>query len=166
MDIYFSADHHFFHENIRTYCNRPFVSGKEMNAVMIERWNATVKPDDIVYHLGDFAFLLPLPRLKELVASLNGTKFLIKGNHDKSISRMKEAGFRDGYRDLLFRHPSGTDLYLSHKPNFAFNNQYPGAYHLCGHVHGLWARSGCAIYNVGVDVRNFTPVTLEELLGT
>ena len=27
-----------------------------MDAVMVANWNAIVQPDDIVWHLGDFAF--------------------------------------------------------------------------------------------------------------
>jgi calcineurin-like phosphoesterase family protein len=52
--VWFTADHHFGHENIIKFCNRPFASAQEMDEAMIERWNSVVKPDDKVYHLGDF----------------------------------------------------------------------------------------------------------------
>jgi calcineurin-like phosphoesterase family protein len=48
--------HTFFHRNIIQYSNRPFESVEDMNEQMIQRWNKQVKKDDIVYHLGDFAF--------------------------------------------------------------------------------------------------------------
>ena len=74
------------HENIIKYCNRGidgrvFADAREMDAVMIARWNEVVGPDDTVYHLGDFA-LCPDWRKREILHSLNGRKILIVGNHD------------------------------------------------------------------------------------
>ena len=54
MKFWYSSDSHFHHRRIIEYCSRPFPSVEEMNQVMIERWNEVVKPDDIVYHCGDF----------------------------------------------------------------------------------------------------------------
>jgi calcineurin-like phosphoesterase family protein len=55
MAIFFTSDHHFGHENIIRYCNRPFTSVQQMNEIMILRWNGAVLPEDEVYYLGDFA---------------------------------------------------------------------------------------------------------------
>ena len=54
--IWFTSDTHFFHNNIIDYCKRPFVNAEEMNEYIIKQWNSVVKPQDEVYHLGDFAF--------------------------------------------------------------------------------------------------------------
>ncbi|WP_395092280.1 hypothetical protein [Armatimonas sp.] len=51
--LWFTSDHHFGHDNIRSHCQRPFDSTEEMNEAMIDRWNACVAPGDTVYHLGD-----------------------------------------------------------------------------------------------------------------
>lgn len=53
MSIFFTADLHFWHENIIQYCQRPFASADEMNSALISNWNARVTPDDTVYILGD-----------------------------------------------------------------------------------------------------------------
>lgn len=53
MTEYVISDTHFFHRNIIDYCKRPFKSVEEMNSEMIRKWHRRVKPDDIVYHLGD-----------------------------------------------------------------------------------------------------------------
>ncbi|MBU1198280.1 MAG: hypothetical protein KKF46_05170 [Nanoarchaeota archaeon] len=56
-DIYLIGDTHFDHTKIRTiYCKRPFHSNKEMNEAMLDNWNSTVHPKDIVYFLGDLAY--------------------------------------------------------------------------------------------------------------
>ena len=78
---YFIADTHFNHENIIRYCNRPFENSNEMNEYIINKWNSVVNENDVVYHLGDVGFG-NTEELKQLVGRLNGTKILIRGNHD------------------------------------------------------------------------------------
>ncbi len=58
MTTLFTADTHFFHKNIIKYCNRPFNTVEDMNEELIKRWNETVAPDDLVYHLGDFGLYI------------------------------------------------------------------------------------------------------------
>ncbi len=81
INTWFISDTHFGHVNILEYEKkaRPFETVEEMNEVMIERWNSVVKPNDIIFHLGDFCF----GRHNLGIASrLNGKKKLILGNHD------------------------------------------------------------------------------------
>jgi calcineurin-like phosphoesterase family protein len=58
---------------------RPFTSNEEMDETMIERWNAKVKENDVVFHLGDVVIN---KRYLPLLDRLNGSKRLIMGNHD------------------------------------------------------------------------------------
>ena len=46
---------------------------------IIDNWNKTVKPDDIIIHFGDLAW----KGHREILPLLNGRKILILGNHDK-----------------------------------------------------------------------------------
>ena len=73
--IYFTSDTHFGHANIIKYCKRPFANVDEMNIALVAAWNAKVKPEDTVYHLGDVTF-----KRLDMVPLLNGTKILIRGN--------------------------------------------------------------------------------------
>lgn len=157
MTMYFTSDTHFNHSNIIKYCNRPFVSTTEMNRVMIERWNAVVRPGDVVYHLGDFAMGAPI-RWADFLQALNGKKILIKGNHDKNLTYMKDkVGFDEVYEELTLETTQGT-WWLSHHPVKTPRRL------LCGHIHDKWRRLGFII-NVGVDMWDFTPRTIEELLA-
>src|SRR5579863_1697262 len=81
IETWFISDTHFGHKNILEYEKdaRPFSTIKEMNEVIIERWNHTVNRNDIVFHLGDFAFGRHNISIAE---RLNGKKKLIMGNHD------------------------------------------------------------------------------------
>lgn len=49
------------------------------NAWLVHRWNNVVGPNDLVLHLGDFAFR----GMQEIIPQLNGVKILILGNHDR-----------------------------------------------------------------------------------
>jgi calcineurin-like phosphoesterase family protein len=53
-DTWFTSDFHLGHFNIIRYCNRPFPDTAGMNAAILERLNASVKQDDVLYFLGDF----------------------------------------------------------------------------------------------------------------
>lgn len=76
---FFIADTHFGENNIRRYENRPFESAEEMDALLIKNWNSVVSSDDEVYVLGDFG---ADKKEAEVLADLNGIKYLVKGNHD------------------------------------------------------------------------------------
>ena len=74
---------HFGHTNIIRFCKRPWKTVEEMDNALIQNWNSVVGENDIVFHLGDFAFA-PNWRWKELLVKLNGRIYLIMGNHDES----------------------------------------------------------------------------------
>lgn len=42
-EIWFTADTHFNHDNIREHCNRPFDNADEMDETLITNWNSLVK---------------------------------------------------------------------------------------------------------------------------
>ena len=56
-NVWFTSDFHFSHFNIIRYCDRQFVSSREMDDVIAERVNACVKPNDILYFLGISAWV-------------------------------------------------------------------------------------------------------------
>ena len=76
------ADWHYAHANILAFDNRPFKTVEEMNKELVKRWNAAVDPGDTVYVLGDM-FWCKAQEALPVLQSLNGQKFLIKGNHDR-----------------------------------------------------------------------------------
>lgn len=178
MNVFFTSDTHFGHANIIKYCNRPFASKEEMDAVLLENWNSTVKPGDRIYHLGDFAFLKS-DAARDLLKKLNGEKILIKGNHDKSKGTMQGLGFNQVY-DSLQIEIGGDTLWMNHYPYPYAEDPYSFSgdpsqlkddfrtWLLCGHVHTSWkikrfkGRTNGMI-NVGVDQWGFKPISIEEL---
>ena len=177
---YFTSDTHFGHGNIIKYCTRPFLSAGEMDVTIINNWNAIVKPEDTVYHLGDAFFTSP-ERAKHILSILNGHKILILGNHDRTGHKMKEWGFEEVYQSLQLTLSDGTIANLSHYPykgtadphfRLKFENKNlkdDGRLLICGHVHTSWkTRPGQYknhMVNVGQDQWNFTPISEDELLA-
>lgn len=161
MATWFTSDTHFAHSAIVQYCARPFRDSDEMDRVMIERWNATVAPTDLVYHLGDFAFG-PVANIGAFRARLSGRIHLIRGNHDRGAARMKSFFGEENVSDALSLVEDGLRLILTHRP-ISVEKAALFDYALNGHVHEKWTRKGNQL-NVGVDVRGFRPVSLRELV--
>jgi calcineurin-like phosphoesterase family protein len=162
LTTWFTSDTHFSHANIIEFCGRPFANVEEMDREMVARWNARVQPGDTVYHLGDFAFG-PFENIGKFRGLLNGEIVLVRGNHDRSEKRMREAGFAS-VTSASVVWIQGSALFLSHKPAVDLPTETID-FHFHGHVHERYKRRGNQI-NVGVDVRGFAPATLEELLAT
>src|SRR5439155_1572840 len=82
MAIFFTSDTHFGHGGALGLYRRPFASVAAMNEALVERWNETVGPDDVVWHLGDFAIRQRPAVVAGLLARLSGRKHLVAGNND------------------------------------------------------------------------------------
>src|SRR5208337_3674878 len=55
MSTYVTSDHHFGHAGALGLYRRPFESVAEMDRQMIGHWNLMVRPEDEIWHLGNFA---------------------------------------------------------------------------------------------------------------
>lgn len=135
---------------------RPFASVAEMDEAMIERWNATVRPHDKVYHLGDVAMD---KRAIALVGRCHGHKRLVRGNHDI---------FDDKYYRPFFDAIYGTrllaGLLLSHIPIHPESLRRDW-FNVHGHVHNNVKplHYGPRYFNVSVEAIDYRPVALEDI---
>lgn len=172
---WFTADHHFSHFNIIRYCSRPFASIEEMNEEMARRWNALVEENDLVYHLGDFAF--GLGEVEKWKQRLNGEIILIAGNHDCFPHKKPQLleRYRKLFKEVCFEkiiEIEGRKIKLHHYPYQEHVNEKHHLirpekseedFLLCGHIHEKWHKKGTAI-NVGVDRNNFSPISVERVI--
>jgi calcineurin-like phosphoesterase family protein len=166
--IYFTADLHFRHFNIIRHCNRPFATVEEMDETLTRNWNATVKPEDEVYVLGDLT-MAPAPEAHRILTSLNGTKYFLRGNHDRFLKQFtpyeKDFVWIKDY--FLLRH-DGRAYVLCHYPFAEWDGFHRGAIHLYGHIHtnresAARLDTNALSFNVGVDCTDFRPVSIEEI---
>lgn len=162
--LFFTSDTHFFHSNIIKYCNRPFSNVEKMNQKIIENWNNRVQEKDVVFHLGDIGFK---NKTLEIISHLAGTKFLCRGNHDRSFSEKKllDSGFQGVYKKPILIHHvtpySIIPIFCMHSPVILRKNSI----NLCGHIHDEWKSREEGVLNVGVDVRDFTPISVTDLVS-
>lgn len=155
MTIYYTSDTHYDHKNIIKYSNRPFRDVAEMNYQMIKRWNEAVKPQDTVYHLGDFGF--GKDNDKHAV-QLNGQKFIILGNHDKHAP----VGFtRLGQCHEIY--DSDHKIIMCHYALRVWNKSHHGSLMLYGHSHGSLPGDSQSL-DVGVDCWDYYPVALDQII--
>ena len=175
--LFFTSDTHFGHELIRKVCYRPFDTVDEMDERMIENWNNVVGKDDIVFHLGDFAFG-GSQLWNGILERLNGHKILILGNHDRKNYREGYSKYFDYVGQQLQLNIDGRSVYLNLYPFLCYGGTYRRdedlVYQLFGHVHTCPERyKGKDFdrlyilfpyqYDVGVDNNNFTPISWEAV---
>ena len=182
QQLHVISDTHFFHANITKYCSRP----ADVDALMEKNWREIVRCNDIVIHLGDFAFK-DAGRAAELCKRLPGTKILILGNHDRSRATMRKIGFDEVWPpskdfrivgEYMFQVIDGrvpviadsSIIKLSHRPIPDVDFPY---FH--GHIHNnpcpfdddrhYYPMPRIRGRNVCVEVINYRPVPLMALLG-
>jgi calcineurin-like phosphoesterase family protein len=163
MTIFFTSDTHFGHGGALGLYRRPFASVAAMNETMVERWNDTVGTDDEIWHLGDFAIRQPAAVVAELLARLHGEKHLVAGNNDPPATTGLESWSSvHPYTEIT---TDGVWLVLCHYPFRSWRGMDKGWLNLHGHSHGR-IKPQPRQYDVGVDVWNFRPVTLAEILAS
>ena len=172
--IYFTSDFHLSHNNIRTYCNRPFDSVKEMDNTILSNLHTTLKKGDILYFLGDLSMgQVGVQRFLEDVKTIGVEVHIILGNHDRDLQNFLSRN-RNFYpvrsiSDIKNIILEGQSVTLCHYPMLTFNKSHYGAWQLYGHHHNgnFHANIPPAVagkrMNVGVDVNNFMPVSWEKV---
>jgi calcineurin-like phosphoesterase family protein len=150
MTTFFTSDTHFGHGGALGLYRRPFSSVTAMNEGLIERWNETVGPEDVVWHLGDFA-------------RLRGRKHLVTGNNDPPGTTQVD-GWESvqPYAEITV---DGVSAVLCHYPFRSWRGMDKGWVNLHGHSHGR-LKPQPRQFDVGVDVWGFRPVTLPSILNS
>ena len=144
-----------------------------MNEFMVETYNNTVSPNDLLIHCGDFAMggKENIPKFRK---RLDFPIWIIKGNHDRNRQFMLDSGFEQVFDSLIYCHKSETESYdilLTHHPHSDMNELIPQGmggsiklkYAFHGHNHGIYKRNG-VLYDVGVDAIGYIPKTVEEII--
>jgi calcineurin-like phosphoesterase family protein len=161
MTTFFISDTHFGHGGALGLYRRPFSSVAAMNEGMAKRWNETVGPDDVVWHLGDFAIRQRPAVVAEILARLHGHKHLLIGNNDPPATTELD-GWESvqPYAEITVDSVSAV---LCHYPFRSWRGMDKGWVNLHGHSHGR-LKPQPRQFDVGVDVWAFRPVTLPTIL--
>lgn len=144
---------------------------------LINKWNSVVRKQDTVYFLGDFC-LKNKEYTENILKQLKGKKFLIRGNHDKSLNGLenyfewvgdiKEAKFTNN--QFKFIDPNETFcVEMCHFPFLSWNRRPHGTCMVHGHSHGnannVNELTGELRVDVGLDNQywDYNFVELEQL---
>lgn len=147
------SDLHLNHNKEFLYVKRGFNNIEEHNETVLNNINTLVKPDDILFSLGDFCLTTPEDKFEELISRINCKNiYLIWGNHPNPIKKIyyreieKQYGpdidvYPYRYKNIVFvgYHLEciiqGKYVVLNHFPIEVWENMKDGAYMLCGHSH-------------------------------
>ena len=171
--VFLVSDTHFGHAGVCRFTRndgvtklRPFDTPEEMDEFMVEAWNARVRPNDKVYHLGD---VVMSRRSLSIMDRLNGDKVLIRGNHDI----FKDEDYRKYFRELRAYHVM-NGMILSHIP---IHSESLGRFgvNIHGHTHANrvmrpLATSGrtdvvdVRYHCVCVEQTDFAPILFEDVV--
>lgn len=162
-DIWFTSDHHFGHTNVIEYSRRPFADAKEMDAVMIERWNERIKEGDRVYYLGDLSFRKADQTLA-ILHKLNGLIFFIRGNHDRRLKGAILERFEWVKDYFELKKVIKRKIILCHYPFDTWNGAHHGNIHLHGHSHNSLKTKRKGRLDIGVDGYDFYPWHIDEVV--
>jgi calcineurin-like phosphoesterase family protein len=172
MNIWFTSDTHYNHRNIASEsCTRwkngyrNFDSLHQMNEALITNINKSVKENDILYHLGDFAFGGHKSVIEFRNSIVCKNIHLIIGNHDEEIEDDLElqklfTSVNDTFKGFIGK----QRFHLSHYSHRVWPKSHRGSIHLYGHSHGSIPDLGKSM-DVGVDThKDFRPYHINEIL--
>ncbi len=188
--IFSTADWHCYSDSILKLANRPFDNMEHQIRVLINNYNAIVPPNGVCYFLGDMGDNKG-GQLKAVMDKLNGTKILIKGNHDRNPSSSYMAGFDVVLQSAslmiakelitlshypllgVFREDvSGmknavlTDNWYGESRHISYAIHDNGQKHLHGHTHLDGSETKVKTlkqWDIGVDGNNFRPVSINQV---
>jgi len=170
MKTWITSDLHFGHKNIMKFCPQTRARFRDdvnyMNNAMAEEWNHKVQPNDLVYILGDVAFMSGSDAGR-MIKRLNGKKILIEGNHDKKT--LKDVTFCNAFAEIhkyLDINYDGHKIVMFHYPIAEWDQVHRGSLHFHGHLHGN--KSGLEQYralDVGMDSTGEIVVSMEYAIG-
>jgi len=126
MNIWLITDTHLGHKMLIEKGYRP----ADFEDKILINLNRTLKPNDVLIHLGDVCIGNDAHNNKLITKYHNGTKILVKGNHDKKSNKWYlEHGWDfvcEKFIDTYF----GQKIIFSHEPQFIGGETI--------NIHGHW----------------------------
>ena len=172
---FFTSDFHLGMEDILRFEECPFKTIEKHDAALIRSCKERAKPDDVIYHLGDFmSFKMDrghkgsAVKPAEVIKTIPATFVNIRGNHD--LSNKVKSICDSMHMFLSKRFPSVS---LSHYPTYDMRcdaSCLAAPIHLCGHVHRQFKHCldldhQIMNINVGCFVWNYQIVSDDELIA-
>lgn len=190
--VYWISDPHLGHNpkwQTPIWMARGFESQPAHDAGIVANINARVRPNDILFMLGDFCLNTTVNQFDIYLDHINCRNiYSLWGNHnnphEKAVFRKGMTGERVGpfhvetypyqYKNMIYvghyveAAVNGQMIVMAHYPFYVWNEMQHGAWMLCGHSH-----NGCElsraetltgkILDVGVDGHACMPWSFDEI---
>ena len=132
-DFYVTSDTWFGRNQILQIAHRKtFKNVEEMNQRIINKWNSCVGKNDIVFHLGNFAW--DPDTAEKVLKKLNGRMYFLLGSADEALvevyEKFKNVTIIEDQIIVLPLH----DVVLSHFPLLMWAGKESGTLHIHGHA--------------------------------
>ena len=174
MTNFYTSDLHLNHVRLIESKFRGFVDETYMNFKILDNINKRVKRSDTLFILGDLCMTNKLNDaylemwLKEIECY---NIVVIRGNHDNvnTLQRLKDEHIIRNWHQ--FKTVKDTafgiecNLALFHHPVIDYHTSQHCCACLHGHSHGMLKNAPPDLFDVGLDVFDFKPVTFEEILA-
>lgn len=163
--VYLFSDPHFGHANVILNL-RHFRTVEEHDELIVTNWNKTVTKRDIVYLLGDVTME---NKKYEILSRLNGTIYVIGGNHDMvkhSAELMKYVTGIGGTVDYKGFQLTHVPIHPREFYSSIVTTKRIIRANIHGHVHAEYMRDNFGrpdynYINVSAEVINYTPIPFE-----
>lgn len=150
--VFFVGDLHFGHKNIHKF-RKEFESESVHREMVMDNWQSKVTKRDKIYVLGDAAFTMDAI---DSINQLNGTKILIRGNHDNLNTDVYLKAFKEVEAIVRYKH-----TWLTHCP--IHEQELRGKINIHGHVHSATVPD-TRYENVCLENIDYYPISWNELL--
>ena len=143
---------------------RPYNSVEEMNADLISKWNSTVEPGDIVYHLGNFAW--DPKTAQNSLLRLNGTIKIVLGEHEAAIRSLESKGMLRAGVSIVECIQLEEDSVLSYWPLATWPNKAKKHFSVIGYPGKKFKSDPkTRVINVSTDLWNNIPQELDRIIS-
>ena len=155
-EVFFTSDLHLGHKRILELTSRPYQTVEQMNEGLLHKWNEVVPKDGHTFILGDLSFMNNRKTL-EWLEQANGSKYLIRGNHDHLATYVKDhfewvrslTNIRVIDKDI---NTGIQNIVMCHFPILSWENMHVGWWMAHGHSHGtLDPNPNAKRIDVGID---------------
>jgi len=126
--VFFTSDTHFNHDKEFIYGSRGYSNRYEHNDALITKINEVVRPQDTLFHLGDFCLNITPPEFEEILRRINCNNIAyIWGNHNSCIRRIYEETLAGEFQrnDIeVYPYAVGKITYLGYYKELIVNGQF------------------------------------------
>lgn len=146
--------------------SRSYTDVDQMTNDLILKWNTVVKPEDTVYHLGNFAH--DPKTAQDSLNRLNGTIKFVEGDLDQAIQTLHDRNMLTANSSIVkcIMFEDKLNCALSYWPLEAWPKKSSKAWSIIGYPDKRYkSNPKKRVINVSTDLWNNTPQELEKLLG-